>query len=279
MRKSRPGSRAGKPSGLRTLKMLSSRSFVARGLGIALSLAVGPALFLSACSGGADAESTITQQEPETRLRSRPHGGASNCSPGVHPLPLAPGRKALLHVAPLGRRPNRTLLLALHGAGSGGARGGLWIFRQAWRVPGLVIAAPAAAGTTRTLGASDIRFIDRTLQHAFARCPVNPHQVAVGGFSAGASLALWLGLTNGDLFSSVIALSPGGLLPQKRVGKPEVFIAHGSQDDVIPISRGGGLVARRLQDEGYRVTYRRFDGGHRVLPAIAIQAVRRIHGA
>ncbi|MBA2742302.1 MAG: hypothetical protein H0U46_09860 [Actinobacteria bacterium] len=29
----------------------------------------------------------------------------------------------------------------------------------------------------------------------------------MGGFSAGAGLALWLGLTNGDLFRGVIALS------------------------------------------------------------------------
>ena len=43
--------------------------------------------------------------------------------------------------------PGRALLVALHGAGSGGAPGGLWAFRGAWNVPDLVIVAPAAAGT------------------------------------------------------------------------------------------------------------------------------------
>jgi phospholipase/carboxylesterase len=191
---------------------------------------------------------------------------------------VTPGRKALLHVGPPARRPNRTILLALHGAGSGGARGGLWIFRSAWKASGLIIVAPAAAGTTWTLDRQDIDFIDRTLERAFSLCSVEAGRVAVGGFSAGASLALWLGLTNGDLFPAIIALSPGSLLPESRLGKPRAFIAHGSRDDVIPISRGGAAVARRLQEEGYRVTYRRFDGGHRVVPSIARQAVRRVHG-
>ena len=57
------------------------------------------------------------------------------------------------------RQPNGqppALLLALHGAGSGGAPGGLYAFRGAWDVPGLVIVAPAAAGSAWTLGEPDV---------------------------------------------------------------------------------------------------------------------------
>ena len=170
-----------------------------------------------------------------------------------------------------GRPP--ALVVALHGAGSGGAPGGLYAFRGAWDVAGLVIVAPAAAGSAWTLGEVDVRFIERALQRAFARCRVDPGRVAIGGFSSGAGMALWLGLANGDLFRGVIALSGGGSLPDERVGRPHIFVAHGRGDQVIPIALGGDEVVRRLRSDGYPVTYRRFRGGHRVVSAIARAAV------
>jgi phospholipase/carboxylesterase len=169
-------------------------------------------------------------------------------------------------------RPH-ALLLALHGAGSGGAPGGLYAFRGAWTVPGLVIVAPAAAGTAWSLGATDVDFVDRVLQRAFARCRVDRRRIAVGGFSSCAAMALWLGLSNADLFRGVIVLSGGGALPGERIGKPSVFLAHGTLDGVIPIELGGDPVARELRGLGYDVTYRRFRGGHRVLSPIAREAV------
>lgn len=193
--------------------------------------------------------------------------------PGEYELRVASGRRALMHVTPPATTRPRALLVALHGAGSGGARGGLYAIRGAWTVPGLVIVAPAAAGSAWTLRPTDVRFVDRALRRAFARCRVDPRRVAVGGFSSGAGMTLWLGLANGDLFRGVIALSGGGGLPDERVGKPSVFVAHGTRDDVIPVELGGDAVVRELRDDGYDVTYRRFRGGHRVLPTIARAAV------
>jgi predicted esterase len=86
-------------------------------------------------------------------------------------------------------------------------------------------------------------------------------------------MALWLGLTNGDLFRSVIVLSGGSAVPDDRTGKPRVFVAHGARDNVIPIRLGGDAIVRELRGEGYEITYRRFRGGHRVVPAIARAAV------
>jgi phospholipase/carboxylesterase len=172
-----------------------------------------------------------------------------------------------------GKPRSRGLLVALHGAGSGGAPGGLYAFRGAWKLPGLVILAPAAAGTTWTLTRTDVSFVDRALQHAFARCRIDSRRIAIGGFSSGAAMALWLGLSNGDLFQGVIALSGGGSLPRERVGNPKIYVAHGTNDAVIPIEVGGDRIARELRSQGYSVTYRRFVGGHRVLPAIARAAV------
>jgi len=167
----------------------------------------------------------------------------------------------------------RALLLALHGAGSGGAPGGLWAFRGAWDVPDPVIVAPAAAGTAWSLEATDTRFVDRALRAAFRRCRIDKSRVAIGGFSSGAGMTVWLGLANGDLFRSLLVFSGAGIYPDARVGKPRVFVAHGTLDDVIPIRLGGDVVVRDLRSAGYHVTYRRFHGGHRVVPEIARAAV------
>jgi len=193
--------------------------------------------------------------------------------PGEFELQISGSRRALMRVTPPRRGRPHALLLALHGAGSGGAPGGLFAFRGAWSLPGLIIVAPAAAGTAWSLRAADVGFVDRVLQRAFARCKVNSGRVAIGGFSSGAGMALWLGLANGDLFRGVIALSGGGALPVKRIGKPSVFLAHGTLDGVIPIGLGGDPTARELRGQGYDVTYRRFRGPHRVLARLAREAV------
>jgi phospholipase/carboxylesterase len=206
------------------------------------------------------------------RLDARPRPDAKPCPPGEYELRISPDRRALMRVTPRGGGA-RALLVALHGAGSGRAPGGLWAFRSAWSVPGLVIVSPAAAGSAWTLGAVDVDFVDRTLQRAFARCKVDPRRVGVGGFSSGAGMALWLGLSNGNLLRAVIALSGGGSLPDGRLGKPRVFVAHGTADSVIPVGQGGDVIVRELRGEGYAVMYRRFKGGHRVVPSIARDAV------
>ena len=234
-------------------------------------------VLLSGCAGKTGHERSVSPAataDSPFRLEARPRAEAKPCAAGEYELRVAPGRRALMRVT---HRPNgrpATLLVALHGAGSGGAPGGLYAFRGAWDVPGLVIVAPAAAGSAWTLGEVDVRFVDRALQRAFARCRVDARRVAIGGFSSGAGMALWLGLANGDLFRGVIALSGGGSLPDERLGRPQIFVAHGVRDQVIPIELGGNEIVRRLRsDGGYRVTYRRFAGGHRVVPAIARAAV------
>ena len=232
------------------------------------------------CDATDKPQSGLTLGEPEIRIEARPSAGSEvRCEPGEHELRLEPGRRAIMRVTPRGSRQGRALLLALHGAGSGGAPGGLWAFRSAWNVPGLVLVAPSATGSVWSLEERDVRFVERALRAAFARCSIDPDRIAVGGFSSGAGLALWIGLTNGDLFRHVIGLSPGGSLPVRRVGKPRILLAHGTDDSVIPISVGGDRVARELRAEGYVLNYRRFRGGHRPRPdivrAFVISSLRR----
>jgi phospholipase/carboxylesterase len=237
---------------------------------------------LAACSGTSDdpqaesSESTAPREGPG-RLTARPGPGGGNCAPGEHGLELGSGRRALMRVTAGGRGGKKALILALHGAGSGGSRGGLYVFRGGWDEPGVVMLAPAAEGSTWSFFRgkdTDLPFVDRALARAFARCRIDPGRIAVGGFSDGASYALTLGLTNGDLFRAVMALSPGGALVGKAVGKPRIFIAHGTNDSVLPMSQTSDGIVRELRASGYRVTYRKFRGGHEVRPAISREAVR-----
>src|SRR3712207_7974813 len=50
------------------------------------------------------------------------------------------------------------------------------------------------------------------------------------GFSDGASYALSLGIPNGDLFTHLVAFSPGFAAPDGQRGHPRVFVGHGVDD-------------------------------------------------
>src|SRR5918911_5524024 len=111
----------------------------------------------------------------------------------------------------------------LHGAG-GDAQGGLFPFVDRADAAGLLLVAPESRGPTwdviRDSYGPDVEFIDRALSVVFSRYAVDPSHLAVGGFSDGASYALSLGLTNGDLFTHVLAFSPGFAAPAGHQGAP-----------------------------------------------------------
>jgi predicted esterase len=115
--------------------------------------------------------------------------------------------------------------------------------------------------------------INRALERIFNLVFVDPGRIAVGGFSDGASYALALGLANGDLFSRVLAFSPGFVPPVPRSGKPRVFVSHGDNDAVLPIDRTSRRLVPALQADGYDVTYREFQGPHTVPAGIAEEAI------
>lgn len=182
-----------------------------------------------------------------------------------------------MRVTPGTRGRGKALILTLHGANSGGAGGGLFAFRDAWDVPGVVMVAPASKEITWSFlrgRDKDLPVVNRALAQAFARCRIDPRLVAVGGFSDGATYALTLGLANGDVFRAVIALSPGGALAENRVGKPRFFVAHGTRDTVLPIAATSDVTVEGLRDLGYAVRYRRFQGRHEVRPEVVKEAMR-----
>jgi predicted esterase len=97
--------------------------------------------------------------------------------------------------------------------------------------------------------------------------------VAIEGFSDGATYAVSVGITNGDLFSHVVAFSPGFAAPAAQEDMPTIFMSHGTHDSVLPVDACSRSIVPRLERAGYEVVYREFEGGHSVPKTIAREAV------
>ena len=93
----------------------------------------------------------------------------------------------------------------------------------------------------------DIAFIDRALGQTFNGYAIDPRRVAIGGFSDAASYVLSVGLTNGHLFTHVIAFSPGSMVPAAQVGRVRLFISYGKNDNVLPIEHCSLVIVPQLQ--------------------------------
>ena len=213
----------------------------------------------------------------EGRLSARPSTPTQTAEPGLHELGLVRERDAILYV-PNGYRADHAAPLAvmLHGAG-GTAQNGMSLLHGLADAAGLVVLAPQSRRQTWDVildgFGMDVSFIDEALAVTFERCSIDARRVAVGGFSDGASYALSLGLTNGDLFTHVIAFSPGFMAPAHQIGAPRCFISHGTRDTVLPIDNGSRRLVPILERAGYSVLYHEFDGPHTLPPEIAREAV------
>jgi phospholipase/carboxylesterase len=221
-----------------------------------------------------------TEAHSEGHLSARPPGAGplELLQPGVHSLGLGAPRDGLLYV-PLGYRPQHPapFALMLHGAG-GNAAQALALLRPWADEAGLLVLAPDSRGPTWDLVLDDfgpdVAFLDRALTRSFARCRVDPHRLAAAGFSDGASYALSLGLSNGELFTHLLAFSPGFMAPTSSRGpRPRVFVSHGTRDDVLPIERCSRQLVPRLEAAGCAVRSVEFDGGHAVPPQCVREAL------
>ena len=214
------------------------------------------------------------------RLRARPSAAAQLSLPLGRSAPaLEHDQDALLHVPPADAAGPVALVILLHGAGAP-ARAGMELLADLADEHGLALVALGARRATWDVISGgfgpDVTFIDGALEHVFASCPVDPARVAVGGYSDGASYALSLGITNGDLFTHIMAFSPGFAAAADAIGQPRVFVTHGVADRVLPIDRCSRRLVAALRAGGYDVTYEEFDGGHSVPPALALRAVERL---
>jgi len=92
------------------------------------------------------------------------------------------------------------------------------------------------------------------------------------GFSQGAALAYCYALENPERLKALAGLSgflPSGterLIAEKPLNGLPIFIAHGLQDQMVPIERARFSV-RQLEAAGGQVTYCENDAGHRLSAA------------
>jgi phospholipase/carboxylesterase len=218
------------------------------------------------------------QRAGRGRLSARP-SEVKDAAPaaGLHRLGLDGKRDGLVYV-PAGYRADSPapLALMLHGAG-GDAHQGISLLRSYADKAGFILLATASEGATWDVIAGrygpDVDTINRALGQTFSHYNIDSARIAVGGFSDGASYALSLGLTNGDLFTHVIAFSPGFMSVSAQEGAPRLFISHGARDSVLPIKSCSRRIVPQLERAGYSVRYREFDGPHTVPLEIALEAV------
>jgi phospholipase/carboxylesterase len=227
--------------------------------------------FAEACGG------SELFQRGDARLTARPHDKVAASVEGTRALGLERERDAILQLPTTVASGPRSLLVLLHGAGGSG-QGVLRRVGAAADQAGVAVLAPDSRDDTwdaiREGFGRDVRFLDRALQRVFDMVSVDASRVAVGGFSDGATYALALGLINGDLFRRVVAFSPGFVIDGPPQGKPQFFISHGTADPILPIDRCSRIIVAGLQRRGYDVTFREFNGGHEIPPAIAAEGMR-----
>ena len=246
------------------------------------------ATLVAACGRAVGADQSTPRAAPpnrdKARLASRPRRPSLEIGLGFTELKLSDGPRDAVIYVPVGYRHGEpaSFALMLHGAGG-----------SAWDV--VANSGPLSDATkTIILGVDsrgltwdivrgrygpDIAFIDQALDWTFARCAVDLTRLAVGGFSDGASYGLSVGLANGDLFTHVLAFSPGFMALPALVGKPRIFISHGTKDRVLEIDSASRTFVPQLQKAGYKVRYREFDGPHTVPVEVAREALDWFTGA
>jgi phospholipase/carboxylesterase len=233
---------------------------------------IAAALVTVACSLGQSQE--VSRQDG--RLSARPQRVARVPSPGFSPLSIGRDRDGVLYVPPEARDGPVPLVVLLHGAG-GSAQG---IRRRLFGTSapvGFALLIPDSRGPTwdaiRGPYGPDIAFLDSALRIVFSRAPIDASRVIVSGFSDGASYALALGRLNGDLFTRVIAFSPGFIPHGAATGRPDIFITHGNADPILPFEATSRRIVPVLTRAGYAVTLRQFVGGHTIPPELLKEAL------
>jgi phospholipase/carboxylesterase len=229
----------------------------------------------SVAFGASCALDVIADQE-RARITARPKRGVKTRAQGTAPLRLGGSRDGILRMPSKPAAGPLPLLVLLHGASGMGERQ-LARFNTLPDDAGLVVLAPDSRMGTwdaiQSVFSVDVEFLNEALTHVFDMVDVDPNRLSIGGFSDGATYALSLGLANGDVFKKILAFSPGFIVPVAPIGRPRIFISHGTQDDILPIDRCSRVIVPKLQADGYSVTFREFPGGHLVPPEVAAEGL------
>ena len=131
--------------------------------------------------------------------------------------------------------------------------------------PNGIVIQPEEAEVSRLLV---LKFVDELVETYGA----DPSRVYLMGFSQGCIMSLAASLTEPKKFAGVVGMS-GRLMPEiePQIAPPEqlqglpMFIAHGTQDQVLPIAYGRGI-RDKLQTLPVDLTYREYPMPHSVSP-------------
>ncbi len=218
-----------------------------------------------------------------TRVTARPVTPSSRIEPGEHRLGLGTTfyrgvrRDGTLY-APKNAAARRPvpLLVLLHGGG-GQADDFRFTFPLGEEFGVAILTLDARHNTWDGIDSvvgPDVLFIDEALRYTFDHVAIDPEKVALGGLSDGGMYALSVGVANGDLFTHLVAVAPGYIAPPSPpVGRPRIFLAHGTRDNVYGVGGTRNRLAPLLKNDGYDVTYFEFDGPHFITPTAAREAL------
>ena len=236
---------------------------------------VGSTVAGMSCRLGTTVSSGYAADNP--RLLARYHPPLATITPGLYQFET--GAVTSFMLVPESYRPSTRvpLVVALHGAGinADGPRAFLGPYAES---DGFVLMIPESSDFTwdaiHGVYGPDLATLDAALGVAFRYCAIDNARICLEGFSDGASYALGVGITNPEIFTRVVAFSPGLVTPARpQTEKPKIFVSHGLQDPVLPIDLASRRIVPELEAEGYEVDYREYDGVHSVPPAIARAAV------
>lgn len=131
----------------------------------------------------------------------------------------------------------------------------------------------AAAGRDPWTG-RDTERLDQSLADLFSRAEIDRSRIVLLGFSDGASYALSLGPANPQLFSAVVAMSPGAaVMPGRAEPAQRMFVAHGRSDRILPFANTDRELVPALRQRGASVTFRPFAGDHAVDRMVLAEAL------
>lgn len=236
------------------------------------------------------APSLFGRMSPDVLTSASPDVGAavpaptSSCAalpshwpPGRHSLGLSELRDAVLYVPPgLPTDAAVPLFVMFHGAGGFPEKVLPFIEAHAQRHKFLVLAPHSTFPTWDIViggNGPDLERLQSALREVASRYRIDTRRVAFAGFSDGASYALSIGVTNGDIATHVIAFSGGFMSIFVQEGQPRVFIAHGRADEQLPIETSGRQNASKLAAAGYDVQFVEFDGLHIIEPDVVARAI------
>ena len=123
---------------------------------------------------------------------------------------------------------------------------------------GVIVLAPESRDMTWGMEIpgfdTDSKYLGMAFRWVSDVLTIDRSRVALGGVSDGANYALNMGLAYGDSFNHLMIFSAGTFAPFRRQGKPEVFLAHGTHDEQMPIDRTGRKFAAQLKERGIRLS-------------------------